>query len=100
MCRTRHVCYYKMKYKQIIVRGKVQGTGFREFVRKKVKDLVGFVRNTKEGTVEIVVAGDEKNIASLIKECGKGPFLADVKNVEEKEIELDDLFDSFFIKFS
>ncbi len=89
-----------MRYKQFIISGKVQGTGFREFVRKKSTDLFGYVKNLKNGDVEVIVRGNEKKIEELLKNCRKGPFLASVKNVKLNEIEIDEEYDSFFLKFS
>ncbi len=89
-----------MNYKQFIISGKVQGTGFREFVRKKGVDLFGYVRNVKNGDVEVIVKGDQKKVEELLKSCRKGPFLASVKDVKVSEIEIDEEYDSFFVKFS
>lgn len=91
-----------MKYKQIVLSGKVQGVFFREFVRKAATPLglVGYVRDTRDGKVEIVVGGDEKKIEKLVSECRKGPLLADVKSVEVKDLDLDEEFDGFYVRYS
>ena len=58
-----------------LVRGRVQGVGFRWFVHREASelDLRGWVRNTEDGEVEIVVAGEEDNLEELRKSLKKGP---------------------------
>ena len=72
-----------MNYKRIVVEGKVQGIGFREFIRRKAASygLVGYAKNIMEDKVEIVVAGDEKKIEMLAKDCKKGPLLSHITSV-------------------
>lgn len=75
---------------KIFVSGMVQGIGFRWFVKwnaRKLK-LTGWVKNTRDGRVEVLAQGEKEAIEKLIKSCGKGPFLAEVKIVDvawEKE---------------
>jgi len=58
-----------------LVRGRVQGVGFRWFVHREASelDLRGWVRNTEDGEVEIVAAGEEDNLEELRKSLKKGP---------------------------
>ncbi|MDE1850749.1 MAG: acylphosphatase [Candidatus Micrarchaeota archaeon] len=53
---------------RIIVKGKVQGVGFRNFVRvtAKYSNLRGLVRNLSDGSVEIFADGSEENIAKMV----------------------------------
>jgi acylphosphatase len=90
-----------MRYKQFIISGKVQGIFFRDFVRKKASALgaVGYVRNLKNGDVEVVAGGDEKKLKELEKECRKGPFMSNVTNLKVDEIELDEIFEDFVVRF-
>lgn len=57
-----------------LVRGRVQGVGFRWFVHREAAalGLRGTVRNTDTGEVEVVVAGDPELIAALRGELRKG----------------------------
>ncbi len=53
--------------KHYLVKGRVQGVGFRWFVHREAAEigLRGWVRNTEDGHVEVVVAGDPEQIAEL-----------------------------------
>ena len=90
-----------MKYKKIIISGKVQGVGFREFLRREIigmGNLVGYVKNLNSGDVVIVINGDETKIKKIADKCKNGPLLASVKNVSIQDIELEEEFESFIIK--
>lgn len=57
-----------------LVKGRVQGVGFRWFVQREAAEigLRGWVRNTDEGHVEVLAAGDDKDIAELETALRKG----------------------------
>lgn len=58
-----------------LVRGRVQGVGFRWFVHREASELGlrGWVRNTEAGEVEVVVAGSEESLAELRQSLNRGP---------------------------
>jgi len=58
-----------------LVKGRVQGVGFRWFVHREASelDLKGWVRNTEDGAVEIVAAGTEENLSELRASLKRGP---------------------------
>jgi acylphosphatase len=68
-----------------LVRGRVQGVGFRWFVHREASELAlkGWVRNTEDGDVEVVVAGDEESLAELRSSLNKGPRGSRVDKVIE-----------------
>lgn len=70
----------------VIISGFVQGIGFRAFIRKHAIELglKGWATNTQDGKVEALLVGPKEKVEEMIKLCNKGPFLADVKNVEVK----------------
>jgi acylphosphatase len=86
--------------KHIIVHGKVQGVGFRYFVRHigNRMGLAGDVRNCPDLTVEIVVEGDAGKIADFIEQVEKGPPLARVERVDVADIPMQGAGGSFSIE--
>ena len=87
--------------KHIIVEGKVQGVFFRKNTRKKAEELnvFGWVKNTLDDKVEIVVQGSKENIDKFIEWCKQGPPRAHVKNVHVEEKETDESFKDFSIMY-
>ena len=71
-----------------LVRGRVQGVGFRWFVHREAAELglKGTVRNTDTGEVEVVVAGDPESIAELRAELHRGSRGSRVDKVIEQEL--------------
>jgi acylphosphatase len=86
--------------KHIIVHGRVQGVGFRYFVQHigNRLGLVGNVRNCPDSTVEIVVEGDAKRIADLVKQVEKGPSMAWVRRVDVLDLPVQGTYGSFSIE--
>jgi acylphosphatase len=82
----------------VLISGKVQNIGFRQFIKSNAikLNLKGWVKNLPDSRVEAMITGEHKNIEQMILLCRKGPFLAEVKNVEIEEVE-DRNFDSFEI---
>ena len=71
--------------KRFIVRGRVQGVGFRWFVEREAKQLGlgGWVRNNEDSTVECVAAGPEEKVATLRSRLEQGPRASRVDRVDE-----------------
>ena len=71
-----------------LVRGRVQGVGFRWFVHREAAELGlrGSVRNTDAGEVEVIAAGPPEAIADLRKELHKGSRGSRVDAVVEHEL--------------
>jgi acylphosphatase len=87
---------------RILVRGVVQGVGFRFFIRRHASrlGLRGYVRNLPDGeSVEIVVEGPRDRVNELIELARRGPLAAVVEDVEVSEYsgELDTV--GFTIKY-
>jgi acylphosphatase len=67
----------------IVVRGSVQGVGFRYFchVRATRLHLKGWVRNEPDGSVALLVEGDRGSVEVLIDELKLGPRSASVADL-------------------
>ncbi len=68
----------------LVVHGRVQGVGYRAFVEReaRIRDLTGWVRNCRDGTVEAVFAGDAAVIEDMIAACRRGPISARVDAIQ------------------
>ena len=67
-----------------VVRGDVQGVGFRYFVQRKARQigLTGWVRNNADGTVELVAEGARDSLEQLKRAVEEGPRAARVDRVD------------------
>jgi acylphosphatase len=77
-----------MPTQHLIIKGKVQGVFYRVSAREQAEKmgLTGWVRNTGEGNVEIMVQGEEPGrLAAFIEWCKKGPSKAKVEAVFVEE---------------
>jgi acylphosphatase len=84
-----------------LVAGRVQGVGFRWFVRE-IATLIGVtgdVRNLADGRVEIRAEGDREQLEQLRKEVSEGPPGARVDAVQELEPQADLALRDFRIRF-
>ena len=75
-----------MTAKHVIIAGRVQGVGFREWMVREAAELglAGWVRNRADGTVEALVAGPTPSVEELLRRCRRGPTLADVTSITEE----------------
>ena len=83
----------------IIILGFVQGVGYRRFVQWNARKfhLTGWVKNTEDGRVEVLVQGQKEKIDKLLGLCEKGPFLSEVKSVQVEWEEETQKFQNFEI---
>ena len=72
-----------------LVRGRVQGVGFRWFVHREASELElrGWVRNTEDGDVEIVAAGEPDDLGELRSSLRRGPRGSRVDQVIEHRMD-------------
>jgi acylphosphatase len=72
-----------------LVQGRVQGVGFRWFVHREASELElrGWVRNTEDGDVEIVVTGEPADLDELRASIRRGPRGSRVDRVLEHVLE-------------
>ena len=74
---------------RLLVRGRVQGVGFRRFVWSAALALPigGWVKNNPDGSVEIEALGAVGHIGHFISNVREGSFLARVDEIEELQRE-------------
>jgi acylphosphatase len=71
--------------RRFVVRGRVQGVGFRWFVEREahILGIAGWVRNNSDSSVEVLAMGTRDQIAGLRSKLRDGPRAARVDDVEE-----------------
>jgi acylphosphatase len=74
------------------VSGVVQGVGYRYFARGVAMrlGLTGFVRNLRDGRVEVLAIGTQETMAELKAQLQLGPSGASVTNVIEEAARIDE----------
>lgn len=77
-----------MLRRHIVVRGDVQGVGFRYFTRQNASlyGICGWVKNMPDGSVEIDAEGNDYNMAEFIKAIKRGNGYSRVESVTVKEL--------------
>jgi acylphosphatase len=80
------------------VSGMVQGVGYRYFARQVAQrlGLAGYVKNLRDGRVEVYAIGPPSLLASLRAELERGPSGASVSSVAEDEATMDSKFAARF----
>ncbi|MEG3151571.1 acylphosphatase [Sphingomonas sp. ZT3P38] len=72
----------------MIVSGKVQGVGYRNWTiwTANALGVTGWVRNVQDGRVEIMASGDDKALDAMVEACRQGPMLARVDDIEVEAV--------------
>ena len=73
-----------MASKHIVVQGRVQGVNFRSAAQDAATDLglAGWVRNRDDGSVVLVVEGDDAAVDRMVEWARQGPSSAEVTDVD------------------
>ena len=73
---------------RFLVRGRVQGVGYRYFAMQEAEGLgvAGFARNLPDGSVEVMAEGDDPVLLQLEERLRKGPSFAKVAAVERVDV--------------
>lgn len=82
--------------------GRVQGVGFRFTVEETARrlGLVGWVKNLRDGRVEVVVEADETKLQRFLDEIRGGPMKNFIRDAEVSWRSASDTFDEFEIRYS
>jgi acylphosphatase len=73
--------------RRVVVEGRVQGVGYRDFTRRAAERLgvAGWVRNRRDGAVEALLAGPADAVEALLAELRRGPQGASVLSLRVVE---------------
>jgi acylphosphatase len=79
-----------LKRYRLNVFGRVQGVGYRYFTHSNATrlNLTGWVKNRFNGTVQIEVQGNSKELELLLSKLKQGPMFGHVDKIEKDEIEI------------
>jgi len=82
------------------IEGEVQMVGFRGFAAERAYALrlTGWVRNTRDGRVEVVAEGEQLDLRTFLDYLRQGPRAARVTGVEEKWDEPTNEYSRFSVK--
>ena len=85
----------------VLISGKVQGVGFRNFTQINAKQLGinGYAKNLPNGKVEIVAEGDKAQLDALVALVKKGPRYARVDSIEIDERAFTGEYETFGIRY-
>ncbi len=69
--------------KRLRIYGRVQGVSYRMWAQSaaRKRNIIGWVRNRSDGTVELLARGKEDALEALISECYEGPESAEVESI-------------------
>ena len=86
--------------RKFIVSGEVQGVGYRFFAQRAAArhQVLGYVRNLPDGSVESLAEGTAANVEAFKHELATGPQWASVTQVEEVVLEPTGHYVSFLIE--
>ena len=86
--------------RKFLIRGDVQGVGYRFFAQRAAArhQVVGYVRNCPDGTVEALAEGPEENVEAFKHDLAAGPAFAAVQHVEEINLDPTGKFSAFRIE--
>ncbi len=86
---------------RLIVTGMVQGVGFRAYVRDEARHLgvTGWVRNRKDGSVEVLACGPETALEALGARVAKGPAGARVMGLAREASSEGRVPESFLVRY-
>ncbi len=84
-----------------LVQGVVQGVGFRSFVLRTARaaGLTGFVKNLRDGSVEILAEGPREELERFAGDISEGPRYGLVRDVQLTWAEPTGEFASFEVSF-
>ena len=70
----------------VTIRGRVQGVGFRAWaeVTALQRGLQGWVRNRRDGSVEVLFAGPEDAVGAMVAACRHGPRGSGVNGLDQR----------------
>lgn len=81
----------RLSARRFLVTGRVQGVSFRYFTQQAARELelVGWVRNLADGSVEVQVGGDSEVLERFRQRLLEGPRFASVDAIAGDDLDAD-----------
>ncbi len=85
----------------VLISGKVQGVGFRNFTRTNAKQIGvnGYAKNLANGKVEVVAESEKLKLNALIEKLRQGPRASRVDAIEIKERKFTGEYETFGVRY-
>jgi acylphosphatase len=85
--------------KHYFVSGSVQGVGFRYFTQRAAEKLSisGYVRNLRDGSVEVYAVGADEQLSELKSTLKNGPSFSSVQEIREEPAGVEAKFEKAFV---
>ena len=86
--------------RKFLIRGEVQGVGYRFFAQRAAArhQIVGYVRNCPDGTVEALAEGPSNSVEAFKHDLATGPQWAVVDQLEEINLDPTGTYSAFRIE--
>ena len=86
--------------RKFVISGEVQGVGFRFFAQRAAArhQVRGYVCNLKDGQVEVLAEGSEREVEAFKHDLSAGPKSSKVEHLEETVLEPGNSYSSFRIE--
>jgi acylphosphatase len=91
---------YMPERRRIVIHGKVQGVGFRLWLRNVADSLYlyGSCRQLADGSCEAIVQGERRFIKQFVVACKRGPAEASVERIESSMLPVDATLSGFQVE--
>jgi acylphosphatase len=89
-----------MAAKRYLIRGRVQGVGYRYFAQRTAHRLgvYGFARNLPDGDVEVHAEAEPRTLSQFKQELERGPRMSLVLEIVESDVPESGVYSSFLIR--
>lgn len=85
---------------RILIEGRLQGMNFRYHTQQQAQKLgvTGFIRTLSDGRIEIVVQGEEDQVAKMLEWCQQEPQSSQIKTILYRYDEQTEQFSDFVVR--
>lgn len=86
--------------RKFLIRGEVQGVGYRFFAQRAAAthQVVGYVRNEADGSVEVLAEGPATSVEAFKNDLAAGPQWATVEQLEEIDLDPSGKYTAFLVE--